>query len=329
LKARAFAVAVAVVLVVGAFFVRRDVIEGDDDNGNGTDPTEELVCITELADVCETYAAGDGSLQVTIEDAGVTLDRLASLGDDEAAPLWLTVEPYPAMVDSIRTGARAEPFGFTTTVLGASQLGVALPPDGRLDVLIAACGTQPLWRCIGADAGAPWTEVGGEARWGTIRPAFGDVNDSALALASFASSVAGYFGDTEISRSRWEADTAAFTPWVRGLASTASGVSLSGGSALGTMATRPSALDIAATAGFELATVDANAERFASNYPAPEMWLQAVLAAPGGAAAPGDLASDLTEQLGGFGWDDAATATAALPNAATMLALRAYWQDAT
>jgi hypothetical protein len=329
LKARAFAVAVAIVLVVGAFFVRRDVIEGDDDNGNGTDPSEEIVCITELADVCETYAVGDASLQVTIEDAGVTLDRLATLGDDEAAPLWLTVEPYPAMVDSIRTGARAEPLAFTTTTLGASQLGVALPPDGRLDVLVAACGTEPLWRCIGEDAGAPWTEIGGEERWGTIRPAFGDVTDSALGLASFASSVAGYFGDTDISRSRWEADSAQFTPWVRGLASTASGVSLSGGSALGTMATRPSALDIAATAGYELAALDASSERFASNYPAPEMWLQAVLAVPGGAAAPGDLVSDLTEQLLGAGWDDAATAATPLPSASTMLALRAYWQDAT
>ena len=211
------------------------------------------------------------------------------------------------MVDAIRTAARAEPLGFTTTVFGASQLGVALPPDGRLDILVAACGTQPLWRCIGADAGAPWTDIGGEPGWGTIRPAFGDVNDSALALASFASSVAGYFGDPDISRSRWEAD-AAFLGWSNRLADAANGVSLSGGSALGTMATRPSALDIAATAGFELATLDAGSERFAPNYPAPEMWLQAVLAVPGGAAAPGDLASDLTEQVRSSGWDDAATA---------------------
>ena len=295
-------------LVVGAFFVRRDVIEGDDGDDPSPDRADQLVCITELADVCAAYAAAHSSVLVTVEDAGVTLDRLAALADDEEPPLWLTVEPYPAMVDAIRTGARAEPLSFTTTALGASQLGVALPPDGRLDALVAACAAEPLWRCIGEHAGAPWTEIGGDAGWGTIRPAFGDVNDSALALASFASSVAGYFGDTDISRSRWDADPA-FYGWSRQLADTASGVSLSGGSALGTMATRPSALDIAATAGFELATVDANAERFASNYPAPEMWLQAVLAVPGGAAAPGDLASDLTEQLGGFGWDDAATAT--------------------
>ncbi len=327
MKARAFAVAVAVALVVGALFIRRDLIEGEDSDTD-TDQADELVCVTELADVCSVFAEGDTSLQVTIEDAGVTLDRLAALGDDEPVPLWLTVDPYPAMVDATRAGARAAPLGYTTTPLGASQLGVALPPDGRLDVLRAACDPEPLWRCIGDNAGAPWVDIGGEPQWGTIRPAFGDVNDSALALASFAASVAGYFGDADISRSRWEADLD-FISWVRGLAATASGVSLSGGSALGTMATRPSALDIAATAGFELATVDATAERFAPNYPAPEMSLQAVLAVPGGAAAPGDLASDLTRQLRSSGWDDAVTAATGLPSASAMLALRAYWEEVT
>ena len=159
-----------------------------------------------------------------------------------------------------------------------------------------------------------------------MRPALGDVDGSALGLSSFASSVAGYFNDADVSRSRWENDPA-FIPWLDGLADTSSGVSLSGGSALGTMATRPSALDIAATAGFELASVDADSQRFARNYPAPEMWLQAVLAVPGGAAA-GDLAAELTELLRTSGWDDAATATTPVPSASTMLALRAYWNDA-
>jgi hypothetical protein len=327
LKGRFLAVVVAVALVVGAFFIRREVIEGGDGD-DGPDRVAELVCITELADVCNAYD-DETSLAVTIEDAGVTLDRLGTFGDDAEPPLWLTVEPYPAMVDALRSSANAAPLAYTTTALGSSQLAVALPPDGRLDTLLTACGTEPLWRCIGENAGRPWSELGGEPNWGTVRPAFGDVEDSALALASFAASVAGYLGDADVSRSRWEAAGTDFISWQRRLIETASGVSLSGGSALGTMATRPSALDIAATAGFELATLDATADRFASNYPAPEMWLQAVLAVPGGAATPGDVASDLTEQLGGAGWDDAASATTPLPGAATMLALRTVWQDAT
>ena len=325
MKGRLSALAVAIVLVVGSFLVRREII--DDDNGDPSEQqADELVCITELADVCAAFAAGNDSVTVTVEDAGATLDRLAAIDNDTEPPLWLTVEPFPAMVDSIRAGTRAEPLGYSTNVLAASQLGVALPPDGRLDVLLAACDGQPLWRCIGTNAGSPWSDLGGEGRWGTVRPALGDVDGSALGLSSFAASVAGYFNDADVSRSRWENDPA-FIPWLDGLADTSSGVSLSGGSALGTMATRPSALDIAATAGFELASVDADSQRFARNYPAPEMWLQAVLAVPGGAAA-GDLAAELTQLLRTSGWDDAATATTPVPSASTMLALRAYWNDA-
>jgi hypothetical protein len=231
------------------------------------------------------------------------------------------------MVDSIRSSTAADPLECAGTALGASRLGVALPPDGRLEVLTAACATDPLWRCIGDNAGAPWTELGGEAAWGTLRPAFGDVDDSALGLASFAASVAGYFGDAEISRSRWESDPG-FISWVRRLAGVASGVSLSGGSALGTMATRPSALDIAATAEFELAALDATGERFAPNYPAPEMWLQAVLAVPGGEDAPDDVSSEVGSLLATGGWTEPETATTPLPGASTMLALRALWEDA-
>jgi hypothetical protein len=160
-----------------------------------------------------------------------------------------------------------------------------------------------------------------------VRPAFGDVDDSALALASFADSVAGYLGDAEVSRTRWEADPG-FITWLRRLADSASGVSLSGGSALRTMATRPSALDIAATAGFELAALDADDQRFTPNYPAPEMWLQAVLAVPGGAAAPDDLAAELGALVRESGWDEPDAATTQLPGAPTMLALRAQWDEA-
>jgi hypothetical protein len=240
----------------------------------------------------------------------------------------LTIEPYPGMVDTIRGSARAAPLAFTATPLGASQLGVALPSDEQLEVVTTACGTDPLWRCIGEHAGAPWSELGGDASWGTVRPAFGDVDASALGLASFAHSVAGYFGDTEVSRTRWESDPG-FITWLRRLTDVASGVSLSGGSALGTMATRPSALDVAATAGYELAALDVGGERFAPNYPSPEMWLQAELAVPGGAAAPGDLAADLATMVRDVGWDAPSAATSPVPSAPTMLALRGLWDEAT
>jgi hypothetical protein len=91
LKRRLVAFAVAAVLVVGAFFIRREVIDSDDSEAGGSDPPGELVCITELADVCAALATDD--LSVTVEDAGTTLDRLGALGDDSDPPLWLTIEP--------------------------------------------------------------------------------------------------------------------------------------------------------------------------------------------------------------------------------------------
>ena len=135
MKGRLSALAVAVVLVVGSFLIRREVIDGDD-AGTSNEQVDELVCITELADVCAVYAAGDQSVNVTIEDAGVTIDRLAALGPDADATLWLTFEPYPAMVDALRAGTRAEPLGYTASALGASQLGVALPPDEHVETAI-------------------------------------------------------------------------------------------------------------------------------------------------------------------------------------------------
>jgi hypothetical protein len=57
--------------------------------------------------------------------------------------------------------------------------------------------------------------------------------------------------------------------------------------------------------------------------------LQAELAVPGGAAAPGDLAADLATMVRDVGWDAPSAATSPVPSAPTMLALRGLWDEAT
>jgi hypothetical protein len=326
---RLVATALSIALVIGALVVRRSVIDDDDDAGgsSGGRSSSQLVCITELTSVCEELQVADPDFDVTIEDAGVTLDRLAALDDSEPAPLWLTVEPYPAMVDRLRAGARSDELGFETTVLAASQLGIAFRSDGRLDVLLERCqATTVSWRCIGDHVGDSWADLGGD-QGGVLRPAFGDVDRSALALGSFAGAVAGYFDDTAISSNRL-ADTS-FVVWLRRLAAgTTSGSQLSGTTALATMTTRESAVTAAATASFEFNSLGASVERFELNYPQPDMWLQVVLATPGGVAAPDDLASDATALLRETAWDETAAAGAPLPSAATMIALLQLWNDA-
>jgi hypothetical protein len=322
------------VLIVGALALRRSVLDDDaDDPPTGSTvattiaPSEagELVCATELAAVCRAVAADHPELAVRVEDAGTTLDALAALPDGEAAPLWVTIQPYPAMVDTLR-GTSRQPLAATVEPLGASQLAIASPDDGRADVLVASCATDPLWSCIGRWAGTPWTDIGGEAAWRTVRPSLGIVERDAVALASFAAAVAGYFGTPQVSRNTWEADPA-FVPWLRRLAGAVDESVLSGGTPLATMATRAGSLDIAATTDAELAGL--GGDRFAVNYPEPSMWVEAVLAVPDGAAAPDGLAAEAAAALAAAGWGAADTAAASVPGASTMIALRELWRQAT
>ena len=69
------------------------------------------MCATELQAACDAIAAADPDVDVLVEPAGVTLDRLAALPDDADAPVWLTIEPFPAMVDELRAAAGATPLG--------------------------------------------------------------------------------------------------------------------------------------------------------------------------------------------------------------------------
>lgn len=394
---RAVAAVVAIALVVVAFVVR-GAIDDDDPGASptttlagtpiGSDPATtdvdrgdvtttaaepaptdpptaaSVVCITEMASVCDAIGEAFPDLNVRVEAAGATLDRLVGLDDPATAPIWVTVDPYPAMVDAARRNA--DPIGYAGTAVGASPLAVAVPkpraaaaapatvpdtsasgdgaadssalgstaptgtepelgPMSRADSLQSGCIDDALWACIGNNAGAPWTDLGGEASWGTVRPALGDVPDSTLGLASFAAAVAGYTGVDAPTAFDWESDSS-FIGWVRRLVRQSERAPDTAGTPLRTMATRASALDVAATADFELAGLGTSGDRFELVYPQPGMWLQAVVAVPAGVSAPTDLVSVATDALAAAGWEDAAAAATPLPSATTMLALRALWE---
>jgi hypothetical protein len=324
---RIVAVVAAVALIVIALVVRRTVFDDDSTNAASTTPTTatdgiagELVCITELAAACRAIQPQFPDLAVRVEPAGTTLDGLATATGP--APMWATIQPYPAMVDALR----AQPLGFTTTALGVSRLTIATPKGPRAAALAGGCAGVALWACIGRNAGAPWTELGGDASLRTIRPSVGAADREAVALASFADAVAGYFGSPQIGAATWENDPA-FGPWVRRLSRAVDVSSLSAGTPLATMLTRAGSLDVAATTDAEVVAL--GGDRVDLNYPEPSMWVEAVLAVPGGQAAPEGLAAALTEALTSTGWAAPGSATQRLPDAGTMLALRAYWREAT
>ena len=312
---RVATVVVAAAMIVGAFVIRRNVIEGDEgDDDVGPPPVEEaseLVCLTELQSTCDELAAARPDLDVTVEDAGITLDRLA---EGDPVPLWLTFEPFPEMAGASAAG----------DVLAVSALAISTPAD-RQAVLATHSATDPIWRCIGDAADDPWAEIGGEDNWGAVEPSIGDARRSAAALASLAVAVAGYLGTAEYTSTQWSTDPA-FAPWVSRLVRAVPVTQLSGGTPAATMVTRPT-VNIAATSDAEVAALGASIERFESSYPEPSMWLQAVLAAPAGADVPEGLAQDVRATLLAQGWDAPDAATQPLPSANTMIALRQLWEE--
>ncbi|HLM28881.1 MAG TPA: hypothetical protein VK360_03075, partial [Acidimicrobiales bacterium] len=280
------AVIVAVALVAGAFLVRNAL---DDDEptvesgpGPGTTPGAAtggtIVCSTELGPVCGSIDAALPEWEVRVEPALATLDALADAGAE--GRVWVTMAPFPGMVDTQRAAAGTELLGLESTPVGVSPLAVAAPNDGRLEALAADCAGAPLWRCIGDAAGSMWSDLGHEAD-GTVRPSVGDVERSGLALVALGGAVAGYFGDPAFTSAMWDVDPS-FLPWLRKLATTVPADRLSGGTPLATMASRPSALDVAAHTDAERAQLSADPERFEVQYPEPAMYVEAVAAAPAG-----------------------------------------------
>ena len=81
---------------------------------------------------------------------------------------------------------------------------------------------------------------------GDVRPAFAPI-DSAIGLLGVADAVSGYFGTSPI-----QVKDPGFVSWARPLAKAVPASALTGGTAIKTIQTRPSALDIAVGAFAEL-----------------------------------------------------------------------------
>jgi hypothetical protein len=152
--------------------VRDRVIE--DGGGPGdTGDTLDLVCGSDLRDVCEALADADDAIDVTVEDEGATADRLSGSRPDElGVDAWLTAGPWPAIVADNRaaTGVDGDPVTSTSDVLGRSPATIVAQED-RARALETTCGAVGVtWSCIGDLAGRPWTEAGGQPAWGAVRP---------------------------------------------------------------------------------------------------------------------------------------------------------------
>jgi hypothetical protein len=317
---RVSALVVAVALVAGAWLVRSRIIDddGDDtgDDGPAAEP-RELVCALDLESVCASLQ--DSGLDVTVEDASATLERLRDVPDDEL-PLWLTVDPYPAMLDSLRTAARVDPAGWSTTKLASSPIAL-VSPSAKAASLAAACPEPDRWQCVGDIAGDPWAELD-PALADTVRPAFAPIDRYGVGLLALGQATAGWFGTDPI-----DTNDPSFFAWFRGLTGQVSDVALSGGTPIRTILTRPSALDVAVGAEAELGSSPDG--RFGVTYAGPMTRADVVLAAPAGVHVPSDLAGTVGAELTAGGWEPPSDEPSGVLPPATLLALATLWEDAT
>src|SRR5262245_14349484 len=99
---RVGAIVLAVVLIAGGLLLRRALDDDDDGGESGGDGATTVVCIPELESACRALAAAHDDVELTVEDAGATYERVAS--DPASAPdAWVTLHPWPGMTSQAAT----------------------------------------------------------------------------------------------------------------------------------------------------------------------------------------------------------------------------------
>ncbi|MDQ1402021.1 MAG: hypothetical protein QOG03_337, partial [Actinomycetota bacterium] len=174
---RLTAILLAAALVAGAVFARGKI------NTHKTESSAvlRLTCSTELEATCHALHDRDHRIVVTVEAAGVTMDRAAPLGSgaDLGFDGWLTVGPWPIMAVMSVSGSPLSPEG----LLRGAPLGLAVRAD-RATLLTKQCGGQVTWVCVrDALAKGRWEALpGGTGLSGDIRFGLPDPGSEALGL---------------------------------------------------------------------------------------------------------------------------------------------------
>ena len=168
-------------MIVAAFYFREGGSGGPggiDLPGGDAEPAA-LVCVPELEPVCNELAE-EGGVELTIEEAGETADRLAGT-DVIEHDAWLTLAPWPQMAAAARNRELGGDLSATDDPLARSPLVMVVARE-RAQVLDEECGGTLSWRCVGQIAGLPWSRIGGAETWGQVKPGFTDPELSASGL---------------------------------------------------------------------------------------------------------------------------------------------------
>lgn len=161
----------AVAIVLGGLAVRswRD----DNDVDGSTVEAGQVVCAPDLTELCLGLAGA------AIEAPEDTFARL--IRRDAAPEAWVTLDPWPAMVDDERQRAGLSPL-FARQVQVASTSVVVVGWEDRLQVLERACGLS--WECLMSED--RWDAHGGSVSWQRVSLAIPDPDRNAAGVLALA-----------------------------------------------------------------------------------------------------------------------------------------------
>jgi Bacterial extracellular solute-binding protein len=216
---RVLALVVAVVLILAAIGGRA-LLDGDDgggsaseDDGGGGKP--RLLCVTELEAVCNDLA-DDNDIEIEVKPAGVSVDEIASLPDDQLRDLgfdgWLTFSRDAEIATQRRERNTFAPAtGDPTNPIARSPLVIGILRD-RAAALSDACGNDVTWKCVGDFAGRPWSDAGGAATWGRVKPAHANPETTGEGLLVIGQAATNFYdGRTDLSIDDYASDQ--FLAW--------------------------------------------------------------------------------------------------------------------
>ena len=337
---RVLAVVAAAAMIAGSLAIRSAL---DRDRSEAAQVLR-LTCAVELEAACSRMAETDDRLVLTVEPAGVTADRLASVDTDAGLDGWLVPDPWPEIVDG-RRRARALPalFAGDRPTVARSPLVLAVWKD-RAAALAPRCPPPAGvgWRCLGEAAATPggWPAVGGRPEWGPVKPGHASPDTDGIGLLVLGHAVVGWFGRADLSTADLEDE--AFARWFAGLERA---VPPSAGSPLQSMlVVGPAAFDAAGTTeaeGGPLVAGSARRDALSLLYPSPMATADLVLATLG-EKGPGASLRDLVrgedgrKALTDAGWRvgggnrpgaPSLAASSGLPSAGLLDALRGRWRE--
>ena len=207
------------IVMIGAAVGVRALLDGDGGGGGGNGTQSgpaRLLCASELAAACEELANEHDDIEVTIAPAGSTVDELARTLDDDIDALgfdgWLTFARDAEIVSSERERLALAPvLDEPSDPLGRTPLVLAAWKE-RAGALAPRCGGELTWKCLGEVAGRPWSSVGGEDAWGTVKPGHADPATTGDGLAVIGQAASQYFGRSALDRADVQ-DDPGFIDW--------------------------------------------------------------------------------------------------------------------